>query len=349
MKYIKSSEEYSINEKIEITWKELLVGLGIIYGINHYSSDELPKMSTKDIDSVIVDINNAPTKQEDSFIRSIRQELINDIKSTNNLDSIKKQDIISAISDINFVCVNTETMEIIGRDRGIMAFYFRHFNENGQELRVVIVDKKRLNSLGENSIIIHELRHLVDDILSEDSLDNSEYSEFTNIVDILDKDIVMQTPVGKKRLKEKIDFYSKKLVELAIGNKIDSIESEQGRRVAIESEKKFSNNFLSMFDNKKDREYLTSPAEVYVRFHGLKRWMIKNGYLKDMNDQITQDKIIQVLNNPDLVKDINKYDLDFMEFLFYLDVDFTGKVPHDLKKVNSIVANYTDYLNKPSV
>jgi hypothetical protein len=104
-----------------------------------------------------------------------------------------------------------------------------------------------------------------------------------------------------------------------------------------------------MFNNKKDREYLTSPSEVYVRFHGLKRWMIKNGYLKDMNDEITQDKIIQVLNNVDLVKDVNKYDLDFMEFLFYLDVDFTGKVPHDLKKVNSIVANYTDYLNKPTV
>jgi hypothetical protein len=104
-----------------------------------------------------------------------------------------------------------------------------------------------------------------------------------------------------------------------------------------------------MFDNKEDTKYLTSPAEVYVRFHGLKRWMIKNGYLKDMNDLITQEKIIQVLGDERIIREHGPYDLDFIEFLFYLDVDFTGKEPHDLKKVNSIVANYTDYLNKPIV
>jgi hypothetical protein len=350
MKYIKSKEDYLINEKIEISWKELIIGLGIIYGINHYFGEErLPHMSGKEIDKTINDINNAPSKEEDAFIKKIREDLISDIEETNNLDSIRKKRVISVIKSIKFVCVDTRTMQIIGEDKDVMACYFRHFNEKMQQVSAIIVDRKRLSSLGASSIIIHELRHLVDDVLEGDAFDSENYSEFTNIVDILDKDIVLGTPVGKKRLKQKIDFYSRNLVELAIGGKIEDIKSEKGRKEVEEVQDQFKNNFIGMFDNKEDTKYLTSPAEVYVRFHGLKRWMIKNGYLKDMNDIITQEKIIQVLGDDRIIKEHGKYDLDFIEFLFYLDVDFTGKEPHDMKKVNSIVANYTDYLNKPSV
>ena len=77
--------------------------------------------------------------------------------------------------------------------------------------------------------------------------------------------------------------------------------------------------------------------------------MIKNGYLKDMNDLITQDKIIKVLNDEKLIHEYNKNNLDFYKFLFFLDVDFSGKVPHDMKKVNSIVANYTDYMKDRTI
>ena len=349
MKYIKSKEEL-INEKIEISWKELIIGLGIIYGINHYFGEErLPRMSGKEIDKTISDINNAPSKEEDAFIKKIREDLISDIETTNNLDSIRKNKVISVIKSIKFVCVDTKTMEIIGENKGTMACYFRHFNEKMQPVSAIIVDRKRLSSLGASSIIIHELRHLVDDVLAGEPFDSEDYSEFINIVDILDKDIVLGTQIGKKRLKQKIDFYSKNLVELAIGGRIEDVKSEEGRKEVREVEEQFRDNFIGMFDDEKNIKYLTSPAEIYVRFHGLKRWMIKNGYLKDMNDQITQEKIIQILGDEKLIKEHGKYDLDFFEFLFYLDVDFTGKEPHDFKKVNSIVANYTDYLNKPSV
>ena len=350
MKYIKSKEDYLINEKIEISWKELIIGLGIIYGINHYFGEErLPRMSGKEIDKTISDINNVPSKEEDAFIKKIREDLISDIETTNNLDSIRKNKVISVINSIKFVCVDTKTMEIIGENKGTMACYFRHFNEKMQPVSAIIVDRKRLSSLGASSIIIHELRHLVDDVLAGEPFDSEDYSEFINIVDILDKDIVLGTQIGKKRLKQKIDFYSKNLVELAIGGKIEDVKSEEGRKEVREVEDQFRNNFIGMFDDEKNIKYLTSPAEIYVRFHGLKRWMIKNGYLKDMNDQITQEKIIQILGDEKLIKEHGKYDLDFFEFLFYLDVDFTGKEPHDFKKVNSIVANYTDYLKKPSV
>jgi hypothetical protein len=347
MKYIKTINDYDIvNEELDISWRQLLIGIGIMCTLRYYLKDH--KITTKETDKIIYDISNKPTTKEGVLITKFKQNLIDDILSTNQLDSIKKDLIVSKIKEIRFVCVDTETMEFIGGEKGVMACYMRHFDERGNKVKAIIVDKQRLNSLGSEQVVNHELRHLVDDIM-RDSNSSLPYSEFTNIVDILDKDIVLQNDKGKKKLQSKIDFYSKQLVEIAIKNKISDIKNPEGKKTAIDAVDSFRDQFQSMFDDKHTTDYLTSPAEVYVRFHGLKRWMIQNGYLMDMNDVITQEKIIQILSDTKIITTANKYNLDFVELLFYLDVDFTGKEPHDFKKVNSIVANYTDYLNKPTV
>lgn len=346
MKYIKKINDYdSINEELDISWRQLLVGIGIMCTLRYYIKDN--KITTKQTDKIIYDISNKPTTKEEFLIINFKKSLINDISSTNRLDSIKKDFIIAKIREIKFVCVDTETMEFIGSEKGVMACYIKHFDENGNKVSAIIIDKKRLNSLGSEQVVIHELRHLVDDIMSDRN--SVPYSEFTNIVDILDKDIVLQNDKGIKKLQSKIDFYSKQLVEIAIKTKISDIKNPEGRELAINAVDDFKDQFQSMFDDENTTDYLTSPAEVYVRFHGLKRWMIQNGYLADMNDVITQDKIIKILSDKRILTTSSKYNLDFIELLFYLDVDFTGKEPHDFKKVNSIVANYTDYLNKPLV
>jgi len=345
MKYIKKINDYdNINEELDISWRQLLVGIGIMCALRYYLKDH--KITTKETDKIIYDISNKPTTKEGVLITKFKQDLIDDILSTDKLDTIKKDLVISKIKDIRFVCVDTETMEFIGGEKGVMACYMRHFDERGNKVKAIIVDKQRLNSLGSEQVVNHELRHLVDDIMSDKDL---PYSEFTNIVDILDKDIVLQNDKGKKKLQGKIDFYSKQLVEIAIKTKISDIKNPEGKKIAIDAVDSFRDQFQSMFDDKHTTDYLTSPAEVYVRFHGLKRWMIQNGYLTDMNDVITQEKIIQILSDTKIITTANKYNLDFVELLFYLDVDFTGKEPHDFKKVNSIVANYTDYLNKSTV
>jgi len=345
MKYIKTINDYDrINEELDISWRQLLIGIGIMCTLRYYLKDT--KITTKETDKIIYDISNKPTTNEEVLITKFKKDLIGDISSTNQLDSIRKDLIISKIKDIKFVCVDTETMEFIGGEKGVMACYIRHFDERGNKVKAIIVDKQRLNSLGSEQVVIHELRHLVDDIMSDKDL---PYSEFTNIVDILDKDIVLQNDKGKKKLQSKIDFYSKQLVEIAIKTKISDIKNPEGKKVALDAVDSFEDQFQSMFDDKHTADYLTSPAEVYVRFHGLKRWMIQNGYLTDMNDIITQDKIIKILSDTRILTTGSKLNLDFVELLFYLDVDFTGKEPHDFKKVNSIVANYTDYLNRTVV
>lgn len=345
MKYIKTINDYdSVNEELNISWRQLLIGIGIMCTLRYYLKDH--RITIKETDKIIYDISNKPTAKEEVLISKFKKDLINDISTTNKLDTIKKDLIISKIKDIRFVCVDTETMELIGGEKGVMACYIRHFDERGNKVKAIIVDKQQLNSLGSEAVVIHELRHLVDDILSDKDL---PYSEFTNIVDILDKDIVLQNDKGKKRLQKKIDYYSKELVEIAIKTKISDIKNPEGKKVALDAVDSFKDQFQSMFDDKHTTDYLTSPAEVYVRFHGLKRWMIQNGYLTDMNDVITQDKIIKILSDTRILTTGSKLNLDFIELLFYLDVDFTGKELHDMSKANSIVANYTDYLNRPTV
>lgn len=345
MKYIKTINDYdNVNEELNISWRQLLIGIGIMCTLRYYLKDS--KITTKQSDKIIYDISNRPTAKEEVLISKFKQDLVNDILSTNKLDTITKDLIISKIKEIRFVCVDTETMEFIGGEKGVMACYIRHFDERGNKVKAIIVDKQQLNALGSEQVVIHELRHLVDDIMSDKDV---PYSEFTNIVDILDKDIVLQNDKGKKRLQKKIDFYSKELVEIAIKTKISDIKNPEGKKVALDAVDNFKEEFQTMFDDKHTADYLTSPAEVYVRFHGLKRWMIQNGYLTDMNDVITQDKIIQILADTRILTTGSKLNLDFVELLFYLDVDFTGKELHDMSKANSIVVNYTDYINRPVV
>ena len=215
MKYIKTVNEYdSVNEELNISWRQLLIGIGIMCTLRYYLKDT--KITTEQTDKIIYDISNKPTTKEEVLITKFKQDLIDDILSTNQLDSIKKDLIMSKIKDIKFVCVDTETMEFIGGEKGVMACYIRHFDERGNKVKAIVVDKQRLNSSGSEQVVNHELRHLVDDIMSNKDI---SYSEFTNIVDILDKDIVLQNDKGKKKLQSKIDFYSKQLVEIAIKTK----------------------------------------------------------------------------------------------------------------------------------
>ena len=101
----------------------------------------------------------------------------------------------------------------------------------------------------------------------------------------------------------------------------------------------------SSYSKSYNNEYRSSPSEFYVRFHGLKKWMIDNGYLKDMNYQITQEKLIKVFNDKNASKAFFDFKIDFFEILFYMNVDMTGKTKSDVSKANSIVANYNDFKN----
>ncbi len=344
MKYIKKVDEYSINEelKIKMNWRGFLLGICIIATYRYYSSlhKEKKNITLSEMNQIIADVDNKPDEREKSAINKIKNSLISDLKQDNRISDDERKKLINAINSIPFVLVDSETIELITGKRTTLGCYFGYMDTvRNKVVTIILVDKERVKlGVHFDETILHELRHLVDDVLSPD-IKNS-YSEISNIVEILDKDIVMRNEEGKRKLKEKVNFYANKVAYNLLNDK-----SRINTPKIKEDIKDFAKDYYNIiYLDEKTMNYLTSPDEVYARFHGLKRWMIKNGFLRDMNDQITQELIIRMLSD-EKMSDENIIKKDFFQLLFYMNIDFTGKTKSDMTKANSIVANYRDYIS----
>ena len=340
MKYIKTIDDYSINEELDlkIGWKQIIIGLCIFVAYKHYFPDN-KKITLSEMNRIISDIDSKPTVQEKSIIDKIKNSLVADINQETGISEDKKKKLLNGINTIPFIMVDTETISYITGNEKTLGCYFGYMDKVRNKLvTVILVDRSRVKGVGFSETLLHELRHLVDDLLTDGRKD---YSELSNIVDMLDKDIVLRNKEGEKKLRNKVNDYVDIMVKSTVNpNDLDS------PRVKELSDTLKDEYFDAIFLDKGKMDYLTSSSEIYARFHGLKRWMIKNGYLKDINSEITQDIIINMMQNKQFFdpKIINR---DFFQLLFYMDVDFTGKTKSDMTKANSIVANYTDYLKKP--
>jgi hypothetical protein len=343
MKYIKSCEEYSINEELDlkISWRQIIIGLCIFATYKHYFPDR-KKITLSEMNRIVADVDNKPTVKEKAAIDDIKNSLIADIKQDSKISDDKKENLIGGIITIPFVMVDSDTIELITGNENTLGCYFGYMDSfRNKMVTLILVDRERIKlGVHFNETILHELRHLVDYLLVNGK---EEYSELSNIVDMLDKDIVLRNKEGEKKLRNKINDY----VDIMVRKKVSP------KKINLPEVKELSDNlkdeyFDAIFLDKKNMDYLTSSSEIYVRFHGLKRWMIRKGYLKDMNSEITQDIIIKMMQSDDFY-DLNTSKKDFFQLLFYMDVDFTGKTKSDMTKANSIVANYTDYINKTSV
>ncbi len=338
MNYIKTQNEYEMLNEGKLTWKQLLIGLGIIYTFNTLTTNN--PLTNAEIGELINDVNNNPTAFEDNFIRDIKGKLIYDIISTIKLSELKKSKIVEEINKIKFICVDSETINSISADgNAILGCYITYLDTDKKLIKAIFIDKSRIDK-GLDKTIIHELRHLIDDTLGNKDY---RYSEMTNVVDMLDKDIVIQNEIGKKKLRDKLKVYTVLVSEKILGFKINSIKDTKKLKKTNSFIEETTDDFFKDISDEDRIKYLTSPEEVYARFHGMKKWMIQNGYIEDMNSEITQEHIIRLFNDPKF------YDgdyIDFKELIFFLNVDLSGKTKTNMDKENSIVANYTDYINR---
>jgi len=339
-KYIKTIEEHSINEELKFNsiWKGILIGLCISAAYKHYFPTK-KNITLGEMNSIVSDIDSQPNTQEKVIIDKIKNSLISDINQETEISVDKKKILLNAINTIPFVMVDTETIaSITGKEKGTtLGCYFGYMDKNRNKLiTIILVNRERVKGVHFSETLLHELRHLVDDLLSNGKKD---YSELTNIIDMLDKDIVLRNKEGEKKLRSKVNDY----VDIMVRNTVDP--EDIGDKKIKEISNNLKNQYFDViFLDKGKMDYLTSSAEIYARFHGLKRWMIKNGYLKDINSEITQDIIINMIQNKQFLNP-KIIDKDFFQLLFYMDVDFTGKTKSDMTKANSIVANYKDYIS----
>jgi hypothetical protein len=129
---------------------------------------------------------------EEIYIDRIRKSLIDDIKYTNKMSESNKIKSIDEVNSIKFICVDKETIDAVTNDKNTLGCYFKYI-ENEKLVKVIFLDRGRFldtekNDNGINRTILHELRHLVDDVIGG----NNSYSEMNNVIDILDKDIISQ-------------------------------------------------------------------------------------------------------------------------------------------------------------
>lgn len=337
MNYIKTQNEYEMLNESNLTWKQLLIGLGIVYTLNSLLTPN--PLTNQEVSELINDVNNNPTRLEDNLIRDIKGKLISDILSTNKLSELKKNKIIVEVNKIKFICVDSETINSISANgNSILGCYITYLDTDKKLIKAIFIDKDKIKGL--DNTIIHELRHLVDDTLGDKSY---RYSEMSNIVNMLDKDIVIQNEIGKKKLRDKLKAYTTLISERELGFKISSISDVEKLKKTNNFIEETTDEFVEDISDVDNIKYITSPEEVYTRFHVMKKWMIKNGYIKDINSEITQEDIIKLFNDPRFYD--GKY-LDFKELVFFLDVDLSGKTKSNMDKENSVVVNYTDYINK---
>lgn len=334
MKYIKTVDEYSINEELnlKIGWKKIIIGLCIFAAYRHYFPTK-KNVTLSEMNRIVADVDSKPTLKEKNAIDAIKNSLISDLNQDSKISDDERKKLINGINTIPFVLVDTDTIKLI-TGRNSLGCYFGYFDNFKNLVTVILVDREGIK-LGTDfdETILHELRHLVDDLLVDG---RKEYSELSNIVDILDKDIVLRNEAGERKIRKKVNDYIDIMVK-KVGKENDPETKKIGQKLK-------DRYFDAIFLDKDKMNYLTSSSEIYARFHGLKRWMIKNGYLKDMNSEITQDIIINMMQDKQFLSP-EIIDKDFFQLLFYMYVDFTGKTKSDVSKLNSIVTNYRDYIS----
>jgi hypothetical protein len=259
----------NINEKV--TWKELLIGLGVFLGTKYIIKD----YKNYTFLNSLYNIANSELK-DDSLSLEVKQRIINDVKESDlfakygkdyMLDSLQKATIIITDKDIfdesNGFYIHLpnilENFKIIN----LLTFHKKPSSDN-----IIFIHNKTLEDKSFDGVLTHELYHYVDRLL-----ENRNEALFTNY------DSINQVELEKK-LNRIID------------------KDVLGIMKKINLDKDIINDLL---DNK---EYFTSNKEIFARVNTLRSNMKKEGIIKNINEELNDD-IIRSYINENIIKEEN--------------------------------------------
>lgn len=268
------SEE--VNEKIK--WSNLLFALGLAYiGISKYG--EYNKI--KDIYQVVNSKESIPTNDESKWIEKIRTEAIDQIKSSNLFNKFDKKYIIDSIQSINFKVVDKEIpfsknakacYVYIKPLKSKYTYLFKDQIPSGENF--IIVNRQFMKESDYSEVIVHEIYHYFDRLLTG----NGEmYSEENKISQFIDKNLDDES-YTKKKIMTLMLFKTK-------NSKIYNKESQLINEIVDD----LYNEYM---DNKK---YFASEAELFARYKTLKHQMVKGGYISSINEPTSIENIAQYL------------------------------------------------------
>ena len=347
MKYIKSVEEFnSINEELNIKgiWKEYksyLIAIGLIAGVSNYTNIKATlgfELNQSEISKIVNDIEYEPEGDNKKMVDDIRKKLIAYVKYNDKIEESRKPKLIKDIQDIRISIPPKRFANAIGRSKVIgVHFVYIDYPTNVVKNAVVLnadFFEDGFFSKSDNDLkittTIHELFHFIDFKLNQKEK-MGYYSDVLDLSTLLDMDIVTGNPSGKKKLSDKIYKF---------------IKLQGGEGMSDAKLKHHHDQMMSILDG--NMKYISDPAEVFARYHGLKMWMYDYGMIESPNDSISKDDIIEIMSKYNLIDMYKKQQIDFFELLFLMKIDFDKEVKDDesLKGFNSMVANYKDFDNK---
>lgn len=352
MKYLKTINELNtemITEKSN--WQNYVIAFGLTFILGNAISNKFFPSTDKVVQSLIVDINSIPTETQKIYINNSREMIIKDIMINTRISEEDKVKVIREIRNIQIIATSEDNINKISK--GTIACYLTYLDGDNNYQKAIFISNTRMRE--KNNSLSHEIFHLVDDILGSG---NKFYSELTNIAEILDKDIITKTPLGIKKLEAKIKYFMENTKPRDRDGLKERATKEEPREVSQEE----YDQIVELFEaNKKrfilqirdhiyaDTEYMIKPSEIFVRYNGMKKFLLREGFIKDINDPVTKDIIKELFKSP-LLDDLNNYEIDHFELLFFLNIDpstdgETEEESKALNKLNSIVTNYKDYKN----
>ena len=264
-----------INEKI--SWKELLVGLGIYLGTDYIIKD----YKNYSFLSTLYDVVNTDNTDQ-KLSEKVKDAIINDVKESNLfneygkdyiLDSLRKTKVV--ITDKDFLLENSNGFYIhlpnVIENFKIVNFLTMYKKPNYEN--IIFIHKESINNNIFESVLTHELYHYVDKLLS-----NRNEKIFTDYSYLT---------------KEKLELKLNKIID----NDILNIMNKQG----------FSNDIIGEILN--NRDYLTSNKEIFARVNTLRSNLKRDGYIENINQEINEVIIrnyikYNLLNEKDIIDDI---------------------------------------------
>lgn len=263
----------SIDEKV--SWKELVIGLGIYLGANYVIKD----YKNFNFINNLYDIANSEIK-DDSLSLEVKKRIINDVKESAIfvkygreyiLDSLQKTKII--ITDKNiFDESNGFYIHLPNMLEHFKVVNFLTLHKKPNVDNIIFIHKKTLDQQNFDEILIHELYHYVDKLL-----ENRKDHFFTDYT-----------------------YLTKELLEAKLEKIIDKEYLEVFEEHGIRDE--IINGILN------DKDYLTSNKEIFARVNTLRSNLKRDGFITDINQEINE-KMVKNYITHNLISHANLYKL----------------------------------------
>ena len=171
--------------------------------------------------------------------------------------------------------------------------YYPIFKMNSTSVEnIIIVNKKYENDEDLPNMLVHEIYHYVDALLGQ----KNDLSKELNLSQFIDKNVDNQA-------RKYSSIYGRKFSET----------SPDIKKLLKELSMKTISNI----------EYLKSSEEIFARWKTFKSYMIKKGYIKDMNSPVDNELFMKYITN---IKSINSEDLEFLLVIDWDKIPELGKL-----------------------